>query len=260
MRTRTRLRKKAKSKMYADFAAVYDRLMADVDYDTWAAHYRQLLSQNGVKDNALVLEAACGTGNLTIRLARDFRVLPSDMSEEMLTIAAAKARANGLSLTFLKQDMRALKAHRLADAIVCGCDGVNYLLDDHSLKAFFSSAHAALKPGGVLAFDVSNYDKLSRVLGNAPQILREEDICYIWENAFDSKTNLLHLSLSIFVKDKAVRYQRIEEEQTQRAYTQDVLQAALTEAGFGNIQCFGNFTLSKPAKNAQRLHFTAIKE
>lgn len=251
---------KATSEMYADFAAVYDRLMADVDYDAWAAHYRQLLSQNGVKEGALVLEAACGTGSLTIRLARDFRVLPSDMSEEMLTIAAAKAKSHGLSLTFLKQDMRALRTHRLADALVCGCDGVNYLRDDHSLKAFFASAHAALKPGGVLAFDISSYDKLSRVLGNAPQILREEDICYIWENAFDSKTSLLHLSLSIFVKDKNGCYQRIEEEQTQRAYTKDDVQTVLSETGFGSIQCFGNFTLNKPAKNAQRLHFTAIKE
>ncbi|NLX83390.1 MAG: class I SAM-dependent methyltransferase [Clostridiales bacterium] len=246
--------------MYADFAYVYDRLMAQVDYDAWAAHYKRLLLLNGVHENATVLETACGTGNLTIRLAQDFHVLPSDLSEEMLSIAAAKAKSAGLSLTFLRQDMRSLQTHRPVDAVLCGCDGVNYLPDTASLYAFLRSAHAALKPGGVLAFDVSSYDKLSRVLGETPQILREEDICYIWENAFDSDSSLLQLSLTIFVKDQDGRYQRIEEEQIQRAYTQEELRIALGETGFRDIQCFGNYTMKKPANNAQRLHVTALKE
>lgn len=246
--------------MYADFALVYDRLMAEVDYAAWARHYRDLLAANGVLDGAFVLEAACGTGSLTLHLARHYRLLPSDISEEMLSVAAAKAKAAGLSLRFLRQDMQSLSAHRPADALICGCDGVNYLLGEEELHAFFRSAHRVLKSGGVLAFDLSSHDKLSRVLGSGPQILRQEDICYIWENAWEEERSLLHMSLAIFLREEDGRYTRIDEEQTQRAYTEEELRRALLAEGFTRIHCFGNYTTKKPAHNAQRLHITAIKE
>ncbi len=75
-----------------------------------------------------MMEAACGTGSLTLELAKRYQLLPSDQSEEMLGIAVAKARAQGHILPFVCQDMRELSAHRPAQALVAGCDGVNYLL------------------------------------------------------------------------------------------------------------------------------------
>lgn len=247
-------------KMYTDFASVYDRLMADVDYDAWAVHYRDLLSRRGVMDGAVVLEPACGTGNLSVRLARRYSLQPSDASVEMLSKAAEKARDAGLLLPFVHQDMRRLRTHRPADAIVCACDGVNYLLTPSALSAFFSSAREALKPGGVLAFDVSSVDKLSRILGSRPQLYRADDICYLWENAWDAHSNRLQLSLSIFVQRADGAYERIDEEQVQRGWTEGELRAALSQAGFGSICCYGNFTVSPPQPNAQRLHLTALKE
>jgi len=245
--------------MYGDFALVYDRLMADVDYAAWGAHYLALLRERGVPDGALVLEAACGTGSLSLRLARHYALLPGDISEAMLSVAAKKARDAGLRLTFTKQDMRSLRAHKQVDAIVSGCDGVNYLLTPAALGAFLKSANASLKPGGCLAFDVSSPDKLRRVLGGAPQLLRGEDICYIWENAWDEARGLLHLSLSIFVEEAPGSYRRIEEEQTQRAWTQQELTAAMTEAGFTGVRCYANFSLEPPLPASQRLHFSAVK-
>ena len=85
--------------MYADFALVYDRLMAEVDYEAWARHYQTLLARNGVAEGAFVLEAACGTGNLSLPLARHYRLQPSDRSPEMLSVAAAKAKAKKAART-----------------------------------------------------------------------------------------------------------------------------------------------------------------
>lgn len=246
--------------MYTDFAGVYDRLMADVDYDAWAMYYRDLLSRCGVTNGTAVLEPACGTGNLSVRLARHYRLQPSDASVKMLSIAAKKARDAGLLLPFVHQDMRRLRAHRPADAVICACDGVNYLLTPSALGSFLSAARAALRPGGALAFDVSSVDKLSRVLGSQPQLYRADDICYLWENAWDASSSLLQLSLSIFVRRADGAYDRINEEQTQRGWEEDELRAALSEAGFGSICCYGNFTSSPPQPNAQRLHLTALKE
>ena len=246
--------------MYGEFAVVYDQLMADVDYDAWAAHYRTLLSARGVPEGAVVLEPACGTGSLTLRLARHYTVLPSDASEEMLSVAAKKSKAAGLSLTFIRQELRQLHAHCPADAVVCACDGVNYLLTDAALLGFLRSAYAALKPGGVLAFDVSSFDKLSRVLGSQPQVFRSNDLCYLWENAWNQRGSKLSLSLSVFIREEEGTYRRIDEEQVQRGWAEETLCTALTSAGFCGIQCYGNHTMSRPAVNAQRLHITAIRK
>lgn len=245
--------------MYSDFALVYDRLMCGVDYEAWAAHYQALLERSGVEEGALVLEAACGTGNLTLFLARHYKVLPSDTSPEMLSVAAKKAKAAGLDLTFVQQDMQRLCAHRKADAVVCACDGVNYLTSEKALSAFFTSAYEALKPGGVLAFDVSTIDKLSRVLGNAPQVERGEEISYIWENAWQESESKLYLSLSLFEKQKDGRYLRIDEEQVQKGWSEHELKAALKKAGFKTVKAYGNFTFSTPRENSQRMHLIAQK-
>ena len=53
---------------YQNFAKVYDLFMEDVDYDGWSVYLIKLLKEYGVTDG-LVLDLACGTGNITERLA-----------------------------------------------------------------------------------------------------------------------------------------------------------------------------------------------
>ena len=78
----------------------------------------------------------------------------------MLAAAQEKMRRMGLRIPFVQQDMRALRTHRKMDAVVCCCDGVNYLTGPDDLGAFFRSAHACLRDGGLLLFDVSSAYKL----------------------------------------------------------------------------------------------------
>ncbi len=245
--------------MYGEFAAVYDRLTQEVDYPAWAAHYQGMLAQRGVAAGSRVLEAACGTGNLTIHLARHYQLLPGDQSPEMLSVAALKARNAGLTLPFVRQDMRNLSAHRPAQAVVCGCDGVNYLLTKADLRRFLKSAWEVLAPGGVIAFDISSFHKLSQVLGHNTLGMKEEDICYLWRNAWQAGSRRLSMALSIFVKTPDGLWRLIEETQTQRAWLQEEVEEALEEAGFESAACYGDMTLGQPAKNARRLHFCATK-
>ena len=138
--------------MYTAFASVYDRLMNNVDYDKWAQHYAYLLSAGGVQ-RGRVCECACGTGALTVRLAKlGYQMTGVDLSQEMLSVAVEKARSAGVTVPFVKQDMCCLQLHRRQDAILCTCDGVNYLTKPERVRTFLSAAYQALKPGGALAF------------------------------------------------------------------------------------------------------------
>ena len=121
--------------MYTAFAAVYDRLMRDVDYEAWARHYARLLAGAHVHGGN-VCECACGTGSLTLPLRRlGYRMTGVDLSRDMLSQAAQKARDAGLEIPFVCQDMCHLQLHRRQDAILCTCDGVNYLEETQTQRA-----------------------------------------------------------------------------------------------------------------------------
>ena len=247
--------------LYDDaFARVYDRLMDDMDYDAWAAYYLALLARAGVKPKRLC-DCACGTGALSVRFAaRGIRVTGADISPAMLEQAQARARLTGVQVMFVRQDMCDLTLPRPVDALVCGCDGVNYLLDDDRLAAFFAAAHAALKPGGALAFDISSAYKLERVLGDGFFGEERDDVAYLWSNRFDAGARTVTMDLTFFVREPDDRYRRFTELHVQKAHAPERLEALMTAAGFGHIEIFGDRTFAPPEADALRIHFLAVRE
>ncbi len=245
---------------YCGFAGFYDRLMADVDYDAWAGYLLELMRENGVPADGSIVDCACGTGAFTLRFAKaGYRLTGIDRSEQMLAVAQQKARRNGLNIPFVQQDVRAFQVHKPADVINCACDGVNYLLSVEDAFLFFSSAYAALKPGGVLLFDVSSEYKLKHVIGGQTFGEDAEDCTYLWQNVFDSQTRLLEMNLAFFTPDKAGRYIRFDETHIQRAHTAAELTNALEKAGFYEISAFDAFTDRTPETKTERIQLIAKK-
>lgn len=245
--------------MYTAFARVYDALMT-ADYAAWAEYYGRLMAQAQVPAKGKCVECACGTGNLTLPLRRaGYQMTGVDLSEDMLAVAMEKARAAGMMIPFVRQDMCALTVPRRVDCVLATCDGVNYLTTRERAQAFFSAAFSALKPGGALIFDVSTPEKLSGTLGNHTLFSDEEEISYIWQNAFDEKTQCVRMALSIFEKQKDGSYHRLEERQEQRAHSQEELQQWLAAAGFEKIQFYGRMRLSPPRTGDDRWHVIARK-
>lgn len=245
--------------MYTSFAEVYDELMGDVRYDEWADFYISLMNAYGIRSGK-VCECACGTGNLTIPLQKKgFQMTGIDLSQEMLWIAAQKARENGLGIPFVRQDMRQLRLHRPMDAVLATCDGVNYLMNDEDLLSFFQSAYAALRPGGALFFDISTPWKLQNMLGNQIICNDTEHITYLWQNAYSERKQTVDMHLCIFVKNEKDLYKRIDEEQTQKAHSREHLTELLEKAGFERINVYGNRKVEMPKDNEQRWHFAALK-
>jgi len=245
---------------YGAFATLYDRLMDDFDYPAWAKYYLELISRSGVKPK-LLCDCACGTGSLTVQFAaRGMRVTGVDLSGEMLEIAAEKARKNGVQAMFVRQDMSRLKLPRSVDALVCGCDGVNYLLTDDRAEAFFRSAHAAIKPGGVLAFDVSSAYKLEKVLGNGFFGEERDDVAYLWSNKWDAEKQTVQMDLTFFAREESGLYRRFTENHVQRAHSPERLSELLTGCGFKNICIYGDKTFESPKADELRIHITAVRE
>ena len=117
--------------IYKGFARMYDALMADAPYDIWAAYIDGVLKKHLKRANEaqpIVLDLACGTGNMTLRLAKmGYDMIGVDASEDMLAEAQRKAYEEGQSILFLAQDMQKLDLYGTVDAVASVCDGLNYI-------------------------------------------------------------------------------------------------------------------------------------
>lgn len=240
--------------MYARFAAVYDRLMASIDRVEWARYLLTFLPEGKL----VIADAACGTGALTVPLAKAGHALTGlDASEEMLRVAQEKARLARVAIPFAQMRMENLTLHKKADAIVCACDGVNYLTSVNAVDSFLCAAFDNIKPGGKLLFDISSRYKLSRVLANNTFAEDEEGAAYIWKNEYDEVSKRIRMDVTFFERMEDGRYERFSEEHIQRAHSEKELTNALTRAGFCDIRAYGAFTHDAPRKESERLQFEA---
>ena len=108
-----------------------------------------------------VLELACGTGRLTLPLARNRDdVVGLDASPSMLAAASRKAAALGVQASFVHGDMRGFDLARRFGLIVISCNSLGHLTDPADLRACLATVRRHLLPGGVLAFDVALPDPL----------------------------------------------------------------------------------------------------
>ncbi|SHK13217.1 class I SAM-dependent DNA methyltransferase [Paramaledivibacter caminithermalis] len=243
---------------YTGFAEVYDFLMKDVDYIGWVDYIEEIFGMEGVKPQS-ILELACGTGNITNKLAkRGYDVVGVDISSDMLTFAKNKAHDTGVFVKYLNQDMRELDYNKKVDTVLCLCDGFNYILEKDDLLSIFKKIYSLLKEKGLFVFDISSYYKLSEILGNNVYAESFEDISYIWENYFDEETSICQLDLTIF-KRKDKLFERYKEIHYQRAYKIEEIFHILKNAGFNNICGYKAFTFEEFEFDHERVNFVCKK-
>jgi len=141
--------------IFNKFARQYQDKFMDVSL------YKQsldLFCNSIAKQNAEVLELACGPGNITKYLLEkrpDLKILGTDLAPNMIALA----KSNNPSAEFQLMDCRDIKQHgKRYDAIMCGfC--LPYLSKVEAIK-LISDASEALSNGGVLYISTMEDDHL----------------------------------------------------------------------------------------------------
>ena len=246
-------------KSYEALAKVYDALGGDIDYVALADFFEAAFRRYGVSPS-LMLDLGCGTGKMTLELAgRGYDMIGVDASAEMLARAYASMYAQGKSgVLFLEQDMRAFELYGTVGAVVSTLDCVNYLTEEGDLDRCFSLVHNYLDPDGLFLFDVNTPYKFEQVYGENAYILENEagDFC-AWQNDYDKERGLCRFLLSVFVPGADGRYERFDEEQCERCYTEQELRGALSRAGFTQIEFFGDLSFGAPREACERWYVAA---
>ncbi|NLW22682.1 MAG: class I SAM-dependent methyltransferase [Tissierellia bacterium] len=243
--------------MYGKFAALYDELMADVDYKKWYMYIESIFDRFG-KSPETVLEMACGTGNLSYYLAEaGYNLTCFDLSSEMLSIAYNKLN-RFKNVNLLNQNMVDFKINKKFDSVISICDSINYILEDEDLLDTFRNVRNHLKDDGIFLFDINSYYKLKNVIGNNTFVEDRTSLFYVWQNYFDDEENIAKFYLTFFIEDGGGLYVRFDEEHIERAYHIDEIVKILKLASFKEIYYFDAFTFNEPNDYSERINFVAM--
>lgn len=243
-------------KAYDALAGHYDAFCRDVPYDGFLMFYQTLFSRAGIAPR-LVLDLACGTGEMTLRLAKaGYEVIGADISPEMLSVAVSKPCPRGAAQpVYICQPMEKLDLYGTVDAAVCCLDGVGYVTDKAKLARAFSRVRLFLNPGGVFIFDI-NSAFLLRSLDGAAFTRESEDAFCVYQGDYDGGSGIFTYTLDLF--EKAGRlYRRTTEYHRERAYEAETLKQMLMDAGFCAVEIFADRMLCPPAAEEERIFFMA---
>lgn len=245
---------------YSAIFDIYDKLNADINYEAWADFVEANFDRYLEERPELVLDLACGTGSMTLALAkRGYDMIGVDGSEEMLGVAFE--RGMGAGCLFLLQDMRSFELYGTVGAVTCCLDSVNYLVDDGDLEQCFATVHNYLDPNGLFLFDMNTPYKFENVYADNAYILEDGSSYCGWQNAYDRETRICDFYLSVFHEKDGV-YVRADEEQRERCYSFAEIAEALRKTGFELLSVSDDFSFSEPRETSERWYFAArcIKE
>lgn len=197
------------SEVFDAYAAYYDLLYQDKDYQQEAHYLKSLLTQHA-QGASSILELGCGTGAHAEYLARQgFTVHGIDMSEAM--VAQANERKKSLPadiaerLSFAVGDVRTYQTDQCFDVVISLFHVVSYQTSNADLKATLTTADKHLSDGGLFIFD---YWYGPSVLSDQPEVrvkrLENDNIhvTRIAEPVIHLQHNIVDVNYTVIVKNK----------------------------------------------------------
>lgn len=245
---------------YNRFAHLYDELMNDVPYDKWLQFVNDVFKKYEI-NQPTILDIGCGTGTLPILLAKqNYKISGVDLSEEMLSVAMAKAEQERVQIPFYQQNMMELEGFDQLDCITIFCDSLNYLESEDQVLRTFEKVHESLKDNGLFLFDVHSPYKIEEIFGEETFFIDDAELSLVWSCTQGEQPLSVEHDLVFFMKEeKRDSYERFEEYHHQRTYPIDTYQALLNQAGFDVKEMIADFDQAVE-DTSERIFFIATKK
>lgn len=211
-----------------------------------------------------VLELACGTGRLTIPLARHgiglapgFEIAGLDVSPPMIARAmehlAAALPEVAAATSFAVGDMRSFDLGRLCDLIVLGYNGLAYIHTISDQLACLRAVRRHLAPGGRFVIDliVPQHTFLAEAQVVPPPLRLEIDHALPDEgiegfyrtcaDRYDASTQTIHSTYFYSVHHADGRLEQFTKRLDWHMYYPHELELLMRAAGLEVIERFGNY-------------------
>jgi SAM-dependent methyltransferase len=214
----------------------------------------RIIKLSGIRKGAKVLDLCCGNGRHSLELARrGFKVIGVDLTEEYLANARRKARAQGLNIKFVRDDMRRFCQLDYFDAVINMYTSFGYFDNPEDDRRVLSNTYYSLHKGGTLLIDVVGKEILARIFkprqwqeDNGRIFLQERKIARDWS----------WINNRWIIIENGKKY---EIEFGHRIYSAAELTALLKDCGFKSVKIYGDLAGSDYDHNAKRMIAVAKK-
>lgn len=220
-------------------ANIYDGMnttLADLQF------YKRWLPKS--KD-ARILELCCGTGRLTLPIARDgYDISGVDYTSSMLDQAKIKASEAGLEINFIEADIRTLNLEEKYDLIFIPFNSIHHLYKNEDLFKTFNVVKNHLNEGGLFLLDCFNPNIQYIVEGEKKQ---QEIAAYTTEDGreilikqtmrYENKTQINHIEWHYFINGEFNSIQNLD----MRMFFPQELDSYLECSGFNILHKYGGF-------------------
>jgi SAM-dependent methyltransferase len=248
---------------FADLAPYYDELMQLVPYDDWVEYVSTLWTFAG-HDAKRVLDCACGTGNVSFKLAeRGLEVMGVDLSAGMIDVAQRKLESTAKALIprlrFRSEDLTDFDLGETFDSATCLYDSLNYILDPAALQAAFARIAAHVEPNGVFVFDLNSDYAFKADLFTQCDYSPGKALHYDWKADFDAATRICTVAMEFHRRKPAGGVETFYETHRERAYELAEVKQLLRETGWDLEFAFDAYSLNPPHDQSERWFFVARK-
>ena len=200
-----------------------------------------------------ILDLACGFGRHANRLAAlGHSVTGLDYMPGFLEIARQEAAEMGVHVRYVQGDMRQVDFVHAFDRVLILFTTFGYFSDEENAQVLEQVARA-LKPGGLLGFDIPNRDLTLKVLPPFA-VVENEDNLLINRNSFDTVTGRWH-NRRIVIRDGV----RKDKPFSIRLYNPAEIRGLLEAVGLQVRGMYGNWDAQPLSTDARGMVVIASK-
>jgi SAM-dependent methyltransferase len=200
------------------------------------------------KAGPCILDLCCGFGRITAELARrGFAAVGVDITESYLRAAREEAAYEQLDIEYIREDARVFRRPGFFDAVVNLYISFGYFKERGDDLKTARNVYDSLKPGGAFIIETLGKEIAVRDFVEAEWFERAGFTVLTEYAPVDSWEGLKNRW--ILIRDGT----RIEKTFTQRLYAATELRALLWEAGFSQVEIYGDWDESPYDNRAEKL-------
>lgn len=214
-----------------------------------------VLESMNLSAGAQVLDVGCGYGRHAMELAaRGLHVVGLDLSTPLLVRGGEEAQRRGLTINFVRGDMRELDFDSQFDAAYCLFSTFGYF-EDETNKNTLTNIGRALRTKGRVLIEVLNRDYL---IADLPaRVWWEGDGCVVLEEVeFNYFSSRVLVNRSVVFDDG----RQLEQEISVRAYCLHEIGKLMHAAGFRVLEVSGGYQMRGRFFGNQSRHIIVLAE
>lgn len=193
-----------------------------------------------------ILDVACGSGGYSIELAKKgYNVAAVDLEEKMVEMAKQKAESSGAEIRAFACDMRELaqKIKERFDCIFCIGNSIVHIGSAEEITKALSQMNGLLEDDGSLVLQIINYDRILKYGINELPSIRNNEIGleFVRKYEYNRARNIINFNTTLTVAAGNRKEEFINTVELLPLASSD-MRNALEEAGFGNIEFYGDFS------------------